>query len=136
MFSVGFPATVGPAKIVPIEFKESADKTEYTVNIPGILEEKAVLKRDESGKPAHTVPAMDEWGNTITYADNVVFKYHDKELGREWDLSGQQSNVKYFHTSKKMYDEKQLLAQHGDPAVSGWTEKQKEMIGKMGMKPE
>ena len=23
-----------------------------------------------------------------------------------------------------------------DPAVSGWTEKQKEMIGKMGMKPE
>jgi len=136
MFSEGFPATVGPAKIVSIEFKESADKTEYTVNIPGILEEKAVLKRDASGKPEHTVPAMDEWGNTISYADNVVFKYHDKELGREWDASGHQSNIKYFHTTKKMYDEKQLLAQHGDPAVSGWTEKQKEMITKLGMKPE
>jgi hypothetical protein len=35
-----------------------------------------------------------------------------------------------------MYDEKQLLAQYGDPAVSGWTEKQKEMITKLGMKPE
>ena len=136
MFSVGFPATVGPAKVVPIEFHESADKTEYTVNIPGILEEKAVLKRDASGKPEHTVPAMDEWGNTISYADNVVFKYHDKEVGREWDLSGAQSNVKFFHTTKKMYDEKQLLAQHGDQSGSGWTEKQKEMIAKMGMKAE
>src|SRR5438093_13553928 len=98
MFYVGSHATEGPAKVVPIEFKESADKTEYTVNIPGILEEKAVVKRDESGKPAHTVPAMDEWGNTIHYADNVVFKYHDKTLGREGDLSGQQSKVKYFDT--------------------------------------
>jgi hypothetical protein len=136
MFSEGFPATVGPAKVVRIEFNESADKTEYTVNIPGILEEKAVLKRDESGQPAHTVPAMDQWGNAISYADNVVFKYHDAELGREWDLSGRQSNIKHFHTTKKMYDKKQLLAQHGDPAVGGWTEKQKEMIKKMGMKPE
>ncbi len=136
MFSEGFPATVGPAKVVPIEFHESADKTEYTINIPGILEEKAILKRDEGGKPAHAVPAMDEWGNVINYADNVIFKYHDKDAGREWDLSGHQSNVKYFHTTKKMYDEKQLLAQHGDKSGSGWTAKQKEMIEKMGMKAD
>jgi len=136
MFSVGFPATVGPAKVVSIEFKESADKTEYTVNIPDILEEKAVLKRDASGKPAHTVPAMDEWGNSINYADNVVFKYHDKEVGREWDHSGSQSNIKYFHTTSKMYEKKELLAQHGDPNVQGWTDEQKKMITKMGMKAE
>ncbi len=135
MFAEGFPVAVGPAKVVPLEFHESADKTAYTVSIPGILEEKAVLKRDKSGKPAHTVPAMDQWGNAIHYADNVVFKYHDKELGREWDLSGRQSNIKYFHTTKKMYDEKQLLALHGDMS-GGWTAKQKEMIAKLGMKVE
>jgi hypothetical protein len=135
MFAEGFPARVGPPRVVPIAFHESADKTEYTVSIPGILEEKAVLKRNPSGKPANTVPAMDQWGNTIHYAENVVFKYHDKEAGHEWDLSGKQANVKYFHTSKKMYDEKQLLAQHGDMS-GGWNADQKKMIAKMGMKPE
>ena len=136
MFSEGFPVTMGPPKVVPIEFHESADKTVYTVTIPGILEEKAVLKRDKAGKPAHTLPAMDQWGNTIAYADNVKFVYHDKEVGHEWDLSGRQANLKYFHTTKKMYDEKQLLAQHGDSSGNGWTAKQKEMIAKLGMKAE
>jgi hypothetical protein len=129
------PPKVNAVKIVPIEFGESADKTEYTVNIPGILEEKAVMKRDASGKPANTLPAMDEWGNTIHYVDNVVFKYHDKELGQSWDLSGHQANVKYFHTTKKMYDDKAMLMQHGD--MSGtWTAEQKEIIKKAGMKAE
>ena len=129
------PAKITKVKVVPIEFKESADKTVYTLTIPRILEERAVLKRDKSGKPAHTVPAMDLWGNAINYADNVVFKYHDKELGKSWDLSGRQANVKWFHTTKKMYDNTELLVQHGD--MSGtWTAKQKEIILKAGMKVE
>ena len=129
------PTKISTVKVVPIEFSESADKTVYTLNIPGILEEKAVMKRDKSGKPAHTVPAMDLWGNAIHYVDNVVFKYHDKELGKSWDLSGRQANVKWFHTTKKMYDNKELLVQHGD--MSGtWTAKQKELIQKAGMKVE
>ncbi len=138
MFQLMFqwaPAKIGKTKVVPIQFSESADKTVYTLNIPGVLEEKAVMKRGKDGKPLHTVPAMDQWGNAINYADNVVFKYHDKELGKEWDLSGRQSNVKYFHTTKKMYDNKELLIQHGD--MSGtWTPKQKEIIQKAGMKVE
>ncbi len=129
------PAKISQTKIVPIDFRESADKTAYTLNIPGILEEKAVMKRDKSGKPVNTVPAMDQWGNAIHYVDNVVFKYHDKDVGKEWDLSGRQANVKYFHATKKMYDNKELLVQHGD--MSGnWTAKQKEIIQKAGMKVE
>ena len=96
------PVKLQKIQIVPIEFTESADKTQYAVNIPGILEEKAVMKRDKSGKPVSTLPAMDQWGNTIHYVDNIVFKYHDRELNKEWDLSGRQSNVKYFHTTKAM----------------------------------
>jgi hypothetical protein len=129
------PRKISETKVVAIEFRESADKTVYSVNIPGILEEKAVMKRDASGKPVNTVPAMDEWGNAIHYVDNVVFKYHDKDAGKQWDLSGRQANVKYFHTTKKMYDNKELLAQHGD--MSGtWTAKQRELIQKAGMKVE
>jgi hypothetical protein len=133
MFGWNPPHIVG-TKIVPIVFKASSDKTTYTLTIPGILEEKGVMKRDANGKPLHVVPAMDLWGNTITYVDNVVFKYHDKGVG-EWDLSGHQANVKEFHTTKEMYANKKLLMQHGD--MSGtWTADQKQIIQQMGMKAE
>jgi hypothetical protein len=129
------PPNISANKVVPMEFRESADKTEYSLHIPGILKGKSVLKRDNNGKPLNTVPAMDQWGNKIHYAQTVVFKYDDKEVGKSWDLSDRQSNVKYFHTSKKMYDNKELLIQNGD--MSGtWTAKQKEIIQKAGMKAE
>jgi len=134
MFGAGMPIADGPPKVVPVEFKESADKTTYVVNIPGILEEKAVLKRDANGNPVNTVPAVDQWGNTIHYADAAVFKYDDKETGQKWDLSGRQSNLKFFHTTKKMYDNKELLAQHTS-TTGEWTDEQRAMIKKMGMTP-
>ncbi len=128
------PPNVTGTKLVPIDFRESDDKIVYTLTIPGILEEKGVMKRDQDGKPTQEMPAMDLWGNKITYVDNVVFKFHDKGVG-EWDLSGHQANVKEFHTTKDMYAQKKLLMQHGD--MSGtWTAEQKEMIKQMGMKPE
>ena len=123
------PPKVEAVKVVPIEFAESADHNTYTLTIPGILEEKGVKK---SG--AHPVPAMDLWGNQITYVDNVVFKYHDKGIG-EWDLSGRQANVKEINTTKAMWEQKKLLIQHGD--MSGtWTAEQRKMIEEMGMKVE
>ena len=128
------PPHIVATKVVAVNFQVSADKNTYTLTIPGILDEKGVMKRDKDGKPLHVVPAMDLWGNQITYLDNVVFKWHDKGVG-EWDLSGRQANVKEFHTTKEMYANKKLLMQHGD--MSGtWTADQKKMIEAMGMKPE
>lgn len=128
------PPNLVSTKIVPVDFQESVDKAVYTLTIPGILEEKGVMKRDQQGKPLHEVPAMDLWGNKIVYVDNVTFKYHDKGVG-EWDLSGRQANVKEFHTTKAMYAQKKQLIQHGD--MSGtWTAEQRKMIQEMGMKPE
>lgn len=133
MFGWNPPHIVG-TKVVPVNFQVSADKNTYTLTIPGILDEKGVMNRDKDGKPLHVVPAMDLWGNKITYLDNVVFKWHDQGVG-EWDLSGRQANVKEFHTTKEMYANKKLLMQHGD--MSGtWTAEQKKMIEAMGMKPE
>jgi len=128
------PPHIVTVKIVSINFQVSPDKNTYTLTIPGILDEKGVMKRDKDGKPLNVVPAMDLWGNKITYLDNVVFKWHDKGVG-EWDLSGRQANVKEFHTTKEMYANKKLLMQHGD--MSGtWTAEQKKMIEAMGMKLE
>lgn len=133
MFGWNPPKIVG-TKMVDIDFKVSPDKNTYTLTVPGILEEKGVMKRDKSGKPMNVMPAMDLWGNKLTYVDNVVFKYHDQGIG-EWDLSGRQANVKEFHTTKEMYANKKLLMQHGD--MSGtWTAEQKKMIEAMGMKAD
>jgi len=128
------PPHIVATKVVPVNFQVSADKNTYTLTIPGILDEKGVMKRDKDGKPLHVVPAMDLWGNKITYLENVVFKWHDKGVG-EWDLSGRQANVKEFHTTKEMYANKKLLMQHGD-MTGTWTAEQKKMIEAMGMKPE
>ena len=118
---------------VPFAFSESVDKTIYTVTIPGILEEKAILKRNRDGTPVSTITAMDDWSNVVHNADNIVFRYHDQDTGKEWDESGDYGNVKYFHLTKRMYEDKQMLGQHGD--MSGvWTPEQKEIIHKQGLK--
>jgi hypothetical protein len=113
----------------PLEFSESADKTTYGVTIPGILEEKAILKRDSAGNPVSTIAAMDDWSNVVHNAENVAFRYHDPDVDKSWDESGDYANVKYFRLTKKMYAEKQMLGELGD--MSGtWTPAQKEIIRK------
>jgi hypothetical protein len=117
----------------PLEFSESTDKTIYGVTIRGILDEKAILKRNSDGNPMSSITAMDPWSNVVHNAENVAFGYHDQEAGKAWDQSGQYANVKYFHLTKKMYDDKQMLGQHGD--MSGaWTPEQKEIIRRQGLK--
>jgi hypothetical protein len=116
-----------------LEFFESADKTTYGVTIPGILEERAVLKRSSDGKPMSTITAMDNWSNVVHNATNVAFRYHDPDVDKAWDESGDYANVKDFYLTKAMYDQKQMLGQHGD--MSGhWTPEQKEIIRKQGLK--
>jgi len=127
------PLQASQVKAVPIVFAESADRTTYTLDIPGVLEERASLRRDASGKPLSNVSAMDEWSNTEHYADNELFKYHDSEVHREWDHSGAYANLKFFHLMKKMYDQKEMLGQFGD--FSGhWTPEQLAIIHKQGLK--
>jgi len=123
----------GKTKPVPFEFSESDAATTYRVTIPGILEEKAILKRNADGTPASTIIAMDNWSNIVHNAENIAFQYHDREVDKSWDESGHYANVKYFHLTRKMYDDKQMLGEHGD--MSGvWTPEQKEIIRKQGLK--
>jgi hypothetical protein len=123
------PLAASRVKFVPIEFSESPDKTTYDITIPGILAERTNLRRDASGKPVSTETAMDSWANVEHYAENAKFEYHDKDGQKSWDHSSGYANVKYFHLTKKMYDNKEMLAQYGD--FSGhWTAEQLELIRK------
>lgn len=126
------PVPFRQVKVVPITFRESADHSEYTVEIPAILQERAWIKRDKSGKPQFTMAAMDLWSNTVHNADNVQFKYSDSEAGESWDYSGHYSNLKYFDVTKTMYVERRMLGQHGDNSGK-WTEKQLEIIRREGL---
>jgi hypothetical protein len=127
------PLQASRVKFVPIEFSESSDKTAYSIVIPGILEERTILRRDASGKPVSTETAMDSWANVEHYADNAKFEYHDKEAQKAWDHSGAYANVKYFRLTKKMYDNKEMLGQYGD--FSGhWTPEQLDLIHKQGLR--
>ena len=119
-------------RIVPVVFTESPDKTTYALSISGILEERVVLRRDASGKPLSTVTAMDTWSNTEHYADNLLFRYHDDQVQRAWDHSGGYANIKYFHLTKKMYDNKEMLGQFGDFSAH-WTPEQLAIIRKQGL---
>ena len=126
------PVPFKRVKTVPITFHESANQTEYAVEIPAILREKALLKRDKSGRPQFTMPAMDLWGNTVHNADNVQFQYSDSEAGERWDYSGHYSNLKYFDVTKSIYAKQQMLGEHGDNSGK-WTQKQREIIRQQGL---
>lgn len=120
------------ARFVPLAFHESAEKTMYSITIPGILDAETILRRDASGKPVSTETAMDGWANVEHYADNIKFEYHDREVQKGWDHSGAYANVKYFQLTKGMYDRKEMLGQYGD--FSGhWTNEQLNLIHKQGL---
>lgn len=120
------PVPVRQVKAVAIRFHESSDRSDYTIDIPSILQEKTHLQRDSAGKPRFAMPAMDLWGNTVHNADNLQFKYDDSDA-ESWDYSGHYANLKYFHLTRTMYVGKQMLGQHGDNSGK-WTKEQLEII--------
>lgn len=127
------PVPFNRVKRVTIKFNESADRTQYSLEIPSILQEQALLKRDKSGEPLFTMTAMDLWSNTVHNADSLKFEYHDPDVSKSWDHSGNYANLKYFTVTKQMYADQKMLGQHGD--MSGaWTPKQLKIIREAGLK--
>ena len=134
--NVGLPGEqtipIKQVKAVAFHFSESADRTVYTLSIPGILEERVALKRDATGAPVYSMAAMDTWSNIVHNADSGKFEYHDSEAGKSWAYSGRYANVKYFKLTKDMYVKGQMLMLGGD--MSGkWTPRQEELIRQLGL---
>ena len=129
------PVPFRRVKTAPITFYESRNRTEYHVEIPNRLHEKALVRRGRSGRPLFSMAAMDLWSNTVHNADNLEFKYEDADERERWDYSGHYANVKYFSVSKQMYVDEEMLGQHGDNSGK-WTPKQLEIIRRQGLEKE
>lgn len=127
------PVPFKRVKSVRFKFDESADRTHYSLEIPSILQEQALLKRDKLGEPLFAMTAMDLWSNTVHNAGNFKFVYHDPEVGKSWDHSGNYANLKYFTVTKQMYADQKMLGQHGDMSGS-WTPEQLEIMRETGLK--
>jgi hypothetical protein len=82
--------------------------------------------KNSNGAPTHgTCEAAD-------FAHITIGRYGKVRLHRAWDHSGGYANIKYFHLTKKMYDNKEMLGQFGD--FSGhWTPEQLAIIHRQGM---
>jgi hypothetical protein len=95
------PLPLKTVKVVPTNFRESSDQTDYELQIPAILKEKALLKRDKSKQPLFTMPAMDVWSNIVHNAENIQYEYHDSELGKSRDYSGHYAQRKVLSPNKE-----------------------------------
>jgi len=82
---------------VPITYTVSANRDEYGVVIPGILE----LKTRAIVNPGHKEPVvstgiMDAFGDRFVHAECLSHKYKDASINYEWELTGRQSNFADF----------------------------------------
>ncbi|MGH7162871.1 MAG: DUF1326 domain-containing protein [Planctomycetota bacterium] len=82
---------------VPIRYEVSADRRDYGVTIPGVLD----FKTRSIVLPGRTEPVMssgifDDFGDRFVHADCLAHTFTDSETGYTWDLTGRQSNQADF----------------------------------------
>jgi hypothetical protein len=62
------------------------------------------------------LPALDLWGNTVSYARNIAARMDDPQLGLKWDFSGLQANYRTFEADSDMAAKGRLLGLFRDDA--------------------
>ena len=82
---------------VPIQYTVSANRKEYAVTIPGILDFKtAAIINPGQKNPVVSTGVMDAFGDRFVHADCLVHKYKDATINYAWDLTGRQCNFADF----------------------------------------
>jgi hypothetical protein len=82
---------------VPIAYTVSADRKDYNVVIPGILDFKTrAITNPGQTEPVVSTGIMDAFGNKFVHADCLVHTYKDESIKYDWDLTGRQSNQADF----------------------------------------
>ena len=86
----------------------------YSVQIPRLLQLQVDLAPGPT--PMEPLPALDSWGNTVTYVRNIKAQINDSRAGLKWDYSGLQANYRTFEITSDMVERGLLLAQFRDDA--------------------
>lgn len=84
-------------KKVPMQYTVSADRRDYNVVIPNVLD----LKTHSIILPGHRKPVVstgifDAFGDQFVHADALTHTYNDPQLKYSWNLSGRQANQADF----------------------------------------
>lgn len=77
--------------------------------------------------PMEPLPALDLWGNTVTYARNISVKVNDPAAALKWDYSGLQANYRTFETTSDFADKGVLLGLFRDD-TGGFNQTQRSLI--------
>jgi hypothetical protein len=126
------PVVFSAVKRLPVSLVYSRSGNAYAAQIPGLLEMKVRRRLDRSGKALMPLAAVDYFSNVIEYADNLVYRVNDPEMGLKWDYSGRQSNYRQFNLHCHDYRDGKMLVQYADGSGS-LTGMQRELIQSLNL---
>ena len=121
------PSILRSVERVPISYTVSRLDNVYEVKVPRLLEMKIRRELNTAGEPLFATAALDQFSNTIEYAQNVAYKYWDKNGTVKWDYSGRQANFRTIDLDSAAYTGQTMLIQFADSA-GGFNKKQVELI--------
>lgn len=95
-----------------VDLAAGARKSLYSVRVPSLLRMDVELA--PGAVSMEPLPALDSWGNTVTYARNVTARIDDRAAGLKWDYSGKQANYRTFEASSELVRQGLMLALYRD----------------------
>ena len=116
------PSIISNVERVPISFIRTGRNGVYEVKIPKILEIRIRRRLDRDGRPLFATAALDQFSNTIDYAQNLTYKLWDRDGTLKWDYSGRQANYRSIDLDSQAYIRQAMLIQFAD---AGWSLQQK-----------
>lgn len=121
------PAIITDVEKVPISFINTGANGVYEIRIPKILEMKIRRRLDGRGRPLFATAALDQFANTIEYAQNLTYKLWNDDGTLKWDYSGRQANYRSIDLDSQAYTKQAMLIQFADLA-GAFNSKQMELI--------
>ena len=121
------PSIILSIERVPISFISTGPGAVVEIIIPKLLEIRIRRTLGRDGKPLFATAALDQFSNTIEYAQNLTYKLWDHDRGLKWDYSGRQANFRNIDLDSRAYTRQTMLIQFAD-ASGAFNKKQLQLI--------
>jgi len=121
------PSIISGVERVPISFISAGPNGVYEVKIPKILEMRIRRRLDRDGRPLFATAALDQFSNTIDYAQNLTYRLWNRDGVLKWDYSGRQANYRSIDLHSEAYIRQAMLIQFAD-GTGAFNNKQLELI--------
>ena len=121
------PSIISGVERVPISFISAGPNGVYEVKIPKILEMRIRRRLDRDGRPLFATAALDQFSNTIDYAQNLTYRLWNRDGVLKWDYSGRQANYRSIDLHSEAYIRQAMLIQFAD-GTGAFNNKQLELV--------